>query len=70
MSLPLIIGRRSPQEHYNKQDGREEETPESVVYPQLPPVLHETDSTFCEGNVGHELASGKKKGPSFQSIDK
>lgn len=40
-SSPLVIGRRSPQEHDDQQDGGEQEAPEGVVDPQLPPVLRE-----------------------------
>lgn len=38
---PLIIGRGSPQEHDHQQEDGKEESPESIVDPEFPPVLKE-----------------------------
>lgn len=37
--LPLVIGRRPPQKHDDQQNDGEEEPPESIIHPQLHPVL-------------------------------
>lgn len=38
-TAPLVVGGRPPQEHDDQQDGGEQEAPEGVVDPELPPVL-------------------------------
>lgn len=38
-ALPLVIEWWSPQKHDNQQDDGEQEAPEGIIEPQLPPVL-------------------------------
>ena len=43
---PLIICRRSPKDHDDQKDDREENVPESIVDPKFFPVLHDKQHLY------------------------
>lgn len=58
---PLAVGRRPQQDHDHQQNGGEEQTPEGIVHPQVPPPLR-------GGKRIRHCRANKKKQPSPNSI--
>jgi len=57
--IPLVIFTRSPEDHDDTEDDREEEMPECVVHPEIPPLGETLDYLVVLDAPEHEDDAGE-----------